>query len=188
MSVTRRGIITAGSVLTGVGLINLPVFAGVAPSPVATTANGKVCGGAERGVNVFRSIPYGGCVSSPFNRFKAPPPAPSWTGIREATAYGPASLQASAPGPTVLGDRPPAEDCLTLNVWTPAADGRKRPVMFYSHGGGFSSNSGNSVWVNGANLARLNDVVVVTHNHLLGLMGYRLMRYRRRSMTQPQLG
>ena len=64
------------------------------------------------------------------------------------------------------------EDCLFLNVWTPAADGRKRPVMFYSHGGGFTTGSGGSGYQDGGNLARTFDVVVVATNHRLGLMGY----------------
>ena len=66
----------------------------------------------------------------------------------------------------------PAEDCLVLNVWTPAADGRRRPVMFYSHGGGYVTGSGGSRGQDGANLARHFDVVVVETNHRLGLLGF----------------
>ncbi len=67
---------------------------------------------------------------------------------------------------------PPDEDCLFLNVWTPAADGRKRPVMFYNHGGGFTIGSAGAAYQDGSSLARTWDVVVVATNHRLGLMGY----------------
>ena len=63
-----------------------------------------------------------------------------------------------------------AEDCLVLNVWTPANDNKKRPVMFYNHGGGFSQGSAGSVAQDGANLARNFDVIVVQTNHRLGLL------------------
>jgi para-nitrobenzyl esterase len=66
----------------------------------------------------------------------------------------------------------PSEDCLYLNVWTPAADGKRRPVMFYNHGGGFMIGSGAATGQDGSNLARLYDVVVVQSNHRLGLLGY----------------
>jgi para-nitrobenzyl esterase len=66
-----------------------------------------------------------------------------------------------------------SEDCLVLNIWTPAIkDGRKRPVMFWCHGGGFSSGSGSSPVTEGANLARRGDVVVVTINHRLNVLGF----------------
>jgi para-nitrobenzyl esterase len=75
---------------------------------------------------------------------------------------------------TVYGiDEPqPGEDCLFLNVWTPANDNKKRPVMFYNHGGGFSTGSGGSTGQDGANLARYFDVVVVETNHRLNVFGY----------------
>jgi para-nitrobenzyl esterase len=72
-----------------------------------------------------------------------------------------------------INEPAPDEDCLVLNVWTPAVnDGRKRPVMFYCHGGGFSTGSAASLMQDGSNLARENDVVVVQSNHRLGIMGY----------------
>jgi para-nitrobenzyl esterase len=66
----------------------------------------------------------------------------------------------------------PAEDCLVLNIWTPAGGGKGRPVMFYSHGGGFTTGSGGSSAQDGSHLAREHDVVVVASNHRLGLLGY----------------
>ena len=120
-------------------------------------------------LTTFRGIPYAGSVSGA-NRFKAAPPLKAWTGVRDAVNFGPPSPQ---PGRTARGsEQAPAEDCLFLNVWTPAADRRKRPVMFYSHGGGFTTGSGGAAYQDGGNLARTFDVVVVATNHRLGLMGY----------------
>jgi para-nitrobenzyl esterase len=91
--------------------------------------------------------------------------------VRDALRLGPPAVQ--APGGWFGVDEPgPSEDCLVLNVWTPAADARRRPVMFYSHGGGFVSGSGGSRSQDGANLARNFDVVVVETNHRLGLLGF----------------
>jgi para-nitrobenzyl esterase len=67
---------------------------------------------------------------------------------------------------------PMSEDCLVLNVWTPALDGRRRPVMFWCHGGAFIAGSGSSAWYDGTKLCRKGDVVVVTINHRLGAFGY----------------
>ena len=111
----------------------------------------------------FKGLPYAGSVSGP-NRFKAAPVLQPWKGVRDALEFGPPSIQPNRPGC--------AEDCLSLNIWTPAADGRKRPVMFYSHGGGFTSGSANAAYQDGSNLARTWDVVVVATNHRLGLLGY----------------
>jgi para-nitrobenzyl esterase len=70
------------------------------------------------------------------------------------------------------GEPDPSEDCLFLNVWTPAIDNKKRAVMFYSHGGGYVGGSGGAGGQDGANLARNFDVIVVQTNHRLGLMGF----------------
>jgi len=115
----------------------------------------------------FKGIPYAGSVSGA-NRFKTAPPLKPWTGVRDALALGAPAIQ---PGQR-RNEPPQAEDCLFLNVWTPVADGRKRPVMFYSHGGGFTTGSGGAAYQDGGNLARTWDVVVVATNHRLGLMGY----------------
>jgi para-nitrobenzyl esterase len=136
---------------------------------VVETAYGKVLGGSESGVSIFRGIPYAGRVSGD-RRFRRPAPLQPWTGVRDALRLGPPSLQ---PGRQATATEPaPAEDCLVLNVWTPAADDRRRPVMFYSHGGGFVTGSGGSRGQDGANLARNFDVVVVETNHRLGLLGF----------------
>lgn len=77
---------------------------------------------------------------------------------------------------SIVGEGQPiseSEDCLFLNVWTPEiGDGRKRPVMFWCHGGGYTMGSGSAAFYNGTNLARRGNVVVVTVNHRLGPLGY----------------
>jgi para-nitrobenzyl esterase len=132
------------------------------------TSCGRVRGAQADGLVTFKGIPYAGSVSGS-NRFKAGPPVQPWTGVREALQLGAPSMQPNQNRPN---EPPPAEDCLFLNVWTPAADGRKRPVMFYSHGGGFTTGSAGAAYQDGGRLASTCDVVVVATNHRLGLMGY----------------
>jgi para-nitrobenzyl esterase len=133
----------------------------------ATTAYGRVRGVKHPGLVTFKGIPYGGSVSGA-NRFKAAPPLKPWTGVRDALQLGAPSWQ-----PGQRPNEPPQnEDCLFLNIWTPAADGRRRPVMFYSHGGGFTTGSAGAGYQDPSGLARTFDVVVVATNHRLGIMGY----------------
>jgi len=137
---------------------------------VTDTSYGKIRGIRENGVNIYKGIPYAGKVSGD-RRFRRPAPLEAWTGVRDALRLGPPSIQ--MPNQTYGIDEPdPAEDCLVLNIWTPANDNKKRPVMFYNHGGGFTHGSGGSVSQDGVNLARNFDVVVVQTNHRLGLLGY----------------
>lgn len=134
------------------------------------TAYGRIRGLRGEGLATFTGIPYAGPVAGA-NRFKAAPPLKPWTGVLEALRPGPPALQ---PGRTAARGAEPApeENCLYLNVWTPAADGKRRPVMFYSHGGGFTTGSGSAPYQDASNLARTWDVVVVATNHRLGLMGF----------------
>ncbi|MBN1933729.1 MAG: carboxylesterase/lipase family protein [Anaerolineae bacterium] len=130
------------------------------------TAHGKIRGSRKAGVNIFKGIPYAGQVSGAY-RFRRPAKLQPWTGVRDALELGPPAIQ-----PPRQNEPDPAEDCLFLNIWTPANDDEKRPVMFYSHGGGFVIGSGGSPLQDGANLARNFDVVVVQPNHRLGLLGF----------------
>ncbi|TLU97287.1 carboxylesterase/lipase family protein [Dyadobacter luticola] len=127
---------------------------------------GKIRGVRSDGVNVFKGVPYGGKISGD-RRFRRPAPLQPWTGVRDATQFGAPAIQAPR-----RNEPAPSEDCLFLNVWTPANDNKKRPVMFYSHGGGFVGGSGASQAQDGSNLARNFDVVVVQTNHRLGLLGF----------------
>jgi para-nitrobenzyl esterase len=158
--------------------------------PIVDTASGKVRGFQNRGVDVFRGVPYGATTTGA-NRFLPPQKPAPWTGARSCLGYG---LSCPEGGTGVvendarpwLGDEDShilyrtlgwlrGEDCLRLNVWTPSARaaGRKRPVMVYMHGGGFTGGSGNDLLsYDGENLARHHDVVVVTHNHRLNLFGF----------------
>ncbi len=133
---------------------------------VATTHAGKVEGYVDTGIHTFKGIRYGADTTA--RRFM-PPAAPTpWAGVQKATAYA-----ASAPQSGVADGQPVSEDCLFLNVWTPALrDNGKRPVMVYIHGGGYSSGSGSNALYDGANQCRRNDVVVVTVNHRLNAFGY----------------
>ncbi len=131
------------------------------------TAYGRLRGAKTGNLTTFKGIPYGGPISGA-NRFKAAPPLKPWSGVRDALAFGAPSWQTGQR----RDDPPQDENCLFLNIWTPAADKRKRPVMFYSHGGGFTSGSAASSYQDGGNLARTFDVVVVATNHRLGIVGY----------------
>jgi para-nitrobenzyl esterase len=147
---------------------------------VAETTNGRVRGATENGLKVFRGIPYGGDTGGR-NRFMPPTPATKWAGTREATQWGHiAPKPVSGITPNTYGEMVEwneyrgglSEACLTLNVWTPATDSAKRAVVVILHGGGFTSGSGNLVALEGAPMARMGDVVVVTVNHRLGSLGY----------------
>ena len=137
----------------------------------ATTAAGSVRGTVLEGINIFTGIPFGGTTAGK-NRFMPPTKLVPWIGTRDALAYGPTAPQ--APGQSERRGAPPeGEDCLVLNVFTPAmTNGRRRPVMVWLHGGGFSSGSGSSAILEGSNLARTGDAVVVTINHRLNVFGF----------------
>ena len=132
--------------------------------PIARTRSGKIAGQTVQGVHVFRGIPYGGDTAP--RRFQPALLEAPWRGVREALKYGAAAPQGG-------GEGPGSEDCLYLNVWTPALrDGGKRPILFYIHGGAYNNGSGSDPLYDGGNLCRRGDVVVVTVNHRLNLFGY----------------
>jgi para-nitrobenzyl esterase len=130
------------------------------------TTHGKLRGLRNDGVNIFKGIPYAGRISGD-RRFRPPAILESWPGVRDALELGAPAIQ-----PPRRNEPSPAEDCLFLNVWTPANDDKKRPVMFYNHGGGFVIGSGGTAGQDGSNLARNFNVVVVETNHRLGLLGF----------------
>ncbi|MBV9931150.1 MAG: carboxylesterase/lipase family protein [Alphaproteobacteria bacterium] len=147
------------------GLAVAPLLAAAPPAgdPVAATRYGRVRGLRERGVLLFRGIRYG-ADTAPRRFQRALPPRP-WMAVADATRYGPAA-------PQTRPEERTSEDCLFLNVWTPALDAGRRPVMVYLHGGAHSHGSGSDPLYDGANLARRGDVVVVTLNHRLAGLGY----------------
>jgi para-nitrobenzyl esterase len=135
---------------------------------VRTTA-GDLRGAHENGVAVFRGVPY---ATAP--RFVPPQPVPAWSGVRDARRDGPIAPQGRSRLAHIMGDfeRPQTEDCLTLNIWTPAADAKKRPVLVWIHGGAFSSGSGSIPWYSGERFAANGDVVVASMNYRLGALGF----------------
>ena len=162
-------------------------------TPIVETTAGKLRGSVSGGIEVFRGIPYGGDTSGR-NRFLPPAPPAAWAGVREALEFGPSCpqmIRAEDPGiaewaamaPWRLGmgaqtglslrEGTLGEDCLVLNVWTPGSGhAKKRPVVVWFHGGGWSVGSGSRVAAEGTALARHGDVVVVTVNHRLGAFGH----------------
>ena len=156
MTIDRRTVLA--------GMAVLPAAAGArGVDPVATTRYGRVRGLREDGVLVFRGIRYGADTAS--RRFRRALPPQPWSGVADATRYGAAAPQTKA-------DEPTSEDCLFLNVWTPALDAGRRPVMVYLHGGAHSHGSGSDPLYDGTRLVRRGDVVVVTLNHRLAGLGY----------------
>ena len=152
---------------------------------VVTTSGGKLRGSAANGVLAFLGIPYAASTAST-RRFLPPGPPVPWSGIREAGQYAGHAPQASSwsrlrpelenfAGPPDMV--PQSEDCLTVNVWTPdvsksGSDGGRRPVMVWLHGGAFSWGSGNRPMSDGGNLAKRGDLVVVSVNHRLNILGH----------------
>jgi para-nitrobenzyl esterase len=146
----------------------------------ADTAFGTIRGVDADGIKTFKGVPYGATTAGA-NRFLPPRDPLAWSGVRDALVWGRSAPQREPGAPVrasalavAARDLPPeGEDCLVLNIWTPAVnDGRGRPVMVWCHGGGFVSGSGSSPVTDGANLARRGDVVVVTINHRLNVLGF----------------
>jgi para-nitrobenzyl esterase len=141
---------------------------------VATTLSGQIRGERnERGVTVFKGVPYAAAPIGP-NRFRPPQSHPGWEGVREALTVGNVGPQNGSMEAMLLGaDMPPqSEDCLFLNVWTPACDVRSRPVMVWIHGGSYVTGSGSNPWYAGDSLAAEGDVVIVTANYRIGAFGF----------------
>ena len=153
--IDRRGVLA--------GLSAVPLVAAAPADPVATTRYGRVRGLREDGVLTFRGVRYG--ADTGLRRFQRAMPPVAWGGVADATRYGRAAPQTKA-------DEPTSEDCLFLNIWTPALDAGRRPVMVYIHGGAHAHGSGSDPLYDGANLVRRGDVVVVTLNHRLAGLGY----------------
>jgi para-nitrobenzyl esterase len=151
---------------------------GGAAAPVAqplevTVEQGQVAGSGDDTTRKFLGIPFAAPPTGA-NRFRPPQPAAAWTGPRDAKAYGAKCPQfaSSLTGGDPKYDAETNEDCLTLNVWTPAKIASPRPVMVWVHGGGYTTGAGSEPVYEGTNLSKAGDVVVVTLNYRLGPLGF----------------
>ena len=137
---------------------------------IASTASGKIQGLEKDGVLQFRGVRFATAT-----RFRAPEPATPWDDVADATRFGPIMPQNPSGLESMLGKSdatPTDEDALFLNVFTPACDDVRRPVLVWIHGGAFTAGAGSIPWYSGSNLARKGDVVVVTINYRLGAFGF----------------
>ncbi|MDD9934870.1 MAG: carboxylesterase/lipase family protein [Myxococcales bacterium] len=138
---------------------------------IVSTQSGEVAGRDQGGILAFKGIPY---AAPPVGALRFAPPAPvePWSEPFDAREYGPSCPQPEARPEGWSPETHEDEDCLRLNVWAPASDGGKRPVMVFFHGGGYTIGSGSWPLYEGRSLAARGDVVVVTVNHRLGPFGY----------------
>jgi len=169
-----------------------------AGAAVVETQQGRVDGFIRNGVYTFKGMPYGETTAGP-NRFLPPIKPRPWTGVRSSLQYGLVCPQDKGTGRLndeeafifQWNDSVEGEDCLRLNVWTPGINDKgRRPVMVWLHGGGFEAGSGNDIPAfHGENLARRGDVVVVTLNHRLNLLGFLdLSKYGERYARSGNVG
>ncbi|QEC66735.1 carboxylesterase/lipase family protein [Panacibacter ginsenosidivorans] len=144
---------------------------------ITNTDAGKVRGYIHNSIYTYKGIPY-----ATAKRFEAPQKPKPWTGVRSSMSYGPVA-PLETPTTSVQDESEFAfhhdwgytnEDCMRVNVWTPGInDGKKRPVMFWIHGGGYSAGSSQELpSYDGENLSKTGDVVVVSINHRLNILGF----------------
>lgn len=169
------GLAAGGLLLSGAGLAQDQRLTSI--GGVARTRAGRVRGLIKNGTHQFWSVPYGAPAGGA-NRFMPPQAPESWPDVRdhfEIRYTAPQQPGVTEPAPVVAAVNrfmPQSEDCLTVNVFTPGLDNKARPVMVWMHGGGFRFGSGNYLLYDGTNLAKKEDVVVVSVNHRLNLYGF----------------
>jgi len=144
---------------------------------IVETRYGKVQGSKQGSISVWKGIPFAQPPTGE-RRFRSPQPPEPWTGVREATAFSPMAPQVQEAPAGLVGAnravdlRPMSEDCLSLNIWSPGADQEKRPVMVWIHGGAFTLGSASDPWYDGTSFAANHNIVVVTLNYRLGILGF----------------
>ncbi len=180
--IDRRTFLGTGS-LAAAGFLVDGAFArawaqdirGLPMTPAVQTGAGRMRGVVRYGVNQFWGVPYGASTAGS-NRFMPPVKPAPWTGIRDCVEVSSRAPQ-DPDGPisevwSLDRREPMGEDCLSINVFTPGLGSGNRPVMVWLHGGGFAGGSGNWLLYDGTNLARKEDVVVVSVNHRLNMFGF----------------
>ena len=151
----------------------LCVVAASNPNPLAKTANGTLEGTltADSAIRVFRGIPFAQPPVGPL-RWKAPQPPANWSGVRQAAKFGPRCMQHAIFGDMNFRSDGMSEDCLYLNVWTPAKSAREKlPVLVYFFGGGFVAGDGSEPRYDGESMAR-KGIVAVSVSYRLGVYGF----------------
>lgn len=192
----RRSLLKGAAFVGAQGLLTGPVAAQSRPSPpqgsahairagasiaVTQTRAGRVAGYVSADILTFKGIPYADTTTGA-HRFMPPRPVPAWDGVRSCRHYGPVAPQDKGTGRFndeeafifQWNDSVESEDCLRVNVWTPGLErSNPRAVMVWLHGGGYAAGSGHDLPAfDGENLARQGDVVVVSLNHRLNLLGF----------------
>jgi para-nitrobenzyl esterase len=140
---------------------------------IVETTVGPVRGEQAGGLAIFHGIPYAAPPTGE-RRFRPPEPAAPWRELRDATRPGPIAPQLRSRLADVMGDcdMPQGEDCLTLNIWTPAIGKAPVPVLVWVHGGAFTVGSAELPWYSGENLAARGDIVVVGISYRLAALGF----------------
>ena len=174
---SRRDVLRKGLMMAAAGsamvLTRKPFAQQVESFPVIETAVGKIRGQSRDGVAAFRGVRYGAPTGGA-SRFLPPQPPAAWKGIQDALEVGFPAPQFNPDYPVWLDPKPGSEDCLFLNVWTPAAAtaAARLPVMVWIHGGAFLWGSAGAPMYDGHHLAKTGNVVVVSINHRLNIFGY----------------
>jgi para-nitrobenzyl esterase len=158
--------------LLAAGAIALALSPALFAADRVDTKSGPVSGTVEAdGLRVYKGIPYAAPPVGP-RRWQPPQPAPVWTEVKQATAFGAQCMQRRVFADMVFRASGMSEDCLFLNVWTPAKTGRERlPVLVYFYGGGFGAGDGSEPRYDGAFMAR-KGIVALTVNYRLGVFGF----------------
>ena len=138
---------------------------------IVKTTHGKLKGKLIDEVGVFKGVPYAG-PSEGINRFLPPTPLARWDGIKDAINFIPIKSY-QPPDNNPRQPKIMSENCQVINIWAPSIKSRKKvPVMFWCHGGGFTTGSGTTVLIDMFDMAKAGDVVVITVTHRLGPFGY----------------
>src|ERR1700743_3441689 len=158
-------------IVMGIGFA-MPSFAQKIDSPQVKTANGIVQGVVEAsGIHSFKGIPY---AQPPVGdlRWKEPQPPKSWKGVLHTDHFSPQAMQAPIYSDMMFRSNGRSEDCLYLNVWTPAKSPKEAlPVLVYFYGGGFQAGDGSEYRYDGESMSK-RGIVAVTINYRLGIFGF----------------